>query len=85
MEFNKVTHLNNLQKLLRFCEKIGKMERLLEEHDHNGEYMFIGIAVLMIVFIAVGVFLESRHVSILAKEVSMDQEFELSWPSSHSS
>jgi hypothetical protein len=38
------------------------MERILEEHSHEGEYMFIGIAVLMIVFIAVGVFLESRHV-----------------------
>lgn len=40
------------------------MERILEDHhDESAEYMFIGIAVLLIIFIAVGVFLESKHVS----------------------
>jgi hypothetical protein len=55
------------------------MQRILngEGHDANSEYMFIGITVLLIVFIGVGVFLESRHVSeLLGIELTfLDQNF----------
>ena len=60
----------NLQK--KFIKKIKGM-RILEENDQTSLYVIIGLALMLIVFIMIGIFLEKAEVRILSLKVFIDQ------------
>ena len=55
--------------------------RILEENDQTSLYVIIGLALMLIVFIMIGIFLEKAEVRILSLKVFIDQT--LAWKCRH--